>query len=96
MFKRLSHKIENVKFRLIYKLDKLDKWCWADLVMWAMGYIKFKELHHTRECLRRNEYPYCGKCEKFLPPGGRLEDVLNPIWSCEKVRWVEKEVDVVD
>jgi hypothetical protein len=34
--------------------------------------------------------PYCGKCEKFLPPEGRHENMIKPVWDSEKCMWVEE------
>jgi hypothetical protein len=69
---------ENIRFRIIYQLDKLDKWCWADLVMWALRYRPFDEVGPVRQCLR-HDGPYCGKCEKFIPPEGRSENLNHPV-----------------
>lgn len=80
-----------IRYRIIKQLDKLDRWCWADLVTWAQGYdsFSFKDIRPIRTCLW-HDGPYCGKCEKFLPPEGRHENVKNPIWDSEKCMWVEE------
>lgn len=83
---------EKLRFRIINQLDKLDRWCWADLVMWAERYRPFSEVGRVRQCMP-NGYPYCGKCEKFLPPEGQCKNLKNPEWSREKGMWIEKEVD---
>lgn len=84
---------ENLRFRIINLLDKLDRWCWADLVMWAERYRPFSEVGRVRSCMPEN-YPYCGKCEKFLPPEGRCKNLKNPEWCPEKRMWVEKDPEV--
>lgn len=86
---------ERWRFWIIGQLDKLDRWCWADLVLWAQRDKPFSEVGRIGGCLDSGNYPYCGKCEKFLPPEGRCENLKNPEWSQEKGMWVEKNLEAV-
>jgi len=63
--------IERIKFWIAKRLDKNPEYCWANLVMWSLGYrpwyILFWESHieydlKDRSCPLCSDYPYCGKC----------------------------------
>ncbi|WP_048102804.1 hypothetical protein [Methanosarcina barkeri] len=60
-----------LRFKIIYQLDKLDRYCWADLVMWAERYYYFSEVNKIGQCIGLGQEPYCGKCDKFLHNGRR-------------------------
>ena len=51
---------QSCKLRLIYLYDRLfpHRYCWADLVFWAVDDIPLDELHRPNGC------GYCGRCEK--------------------------------
>ena len=63
---------ERIKFWIAYKLNKFDKTCWANLVMWALDYdytllpntTNYKTTVWRQDCDVENEDIYCGKCQE--------------------------------
>ena len=67
----------DLKFAIARGLDKNPKYCWANLVMWALGYTPWwsilfpdsNEHNQTHlQCTESSGGAYCGKCRK----NGRL------------------------
>lgn len=53
--------------KLIIKiLDLLPHTCWANLVMWSLGYPDYFRRIFSQECRKSKEstpYAWCGKCD---------------------------------
>jgi len=67
--------IENIKYQIADWIDnRYPESCWANLVMWSMGYCSTKEMFNRDDgvwnnqiCRKSNKstpWAYCGKCEK--------------------------------
>jgi len=50
-----------IKLRIIVLLEKLG-YCWAELVVWALGYMDWGDVC-KKGCCKNQEYYYCGRCE---------------------------------
>lgn len=51
-----------IKFKLSIILDKLFGYCWADLVIWSLGYMDFIDVS-KKGCCDNQAYYYCEHCE---------------------------------
>jgi hypothetical protein len=68
--------IEKIKFKIAEHYDKKENYCWANLVVWALGYNSFLSLflknhddhNYTTQICRPDfvDYAYCGKCNKYF------------------------------
>jgi hypothetical protein len=68
--KKLELKIKMFIARL---LDKSNRYCWAELCMWGLGYGKFRERNcSSKNCrlypeYQQDGYCYCGKFKDGKP-----------------------------
>lgn len=59
--------LEQIRFKIALYLNRNPKACWANLVMWAIGYQTFTETFDksgnwkARIC---DDMAYCGKCRE--------------------------------
>jgi len=60
---------QKIKFQIIEYIDKLDKYCWSDLVGWALG-GPWANVGLVGQCAEAKEYNYCGKCDSDPPEEG--------------------------
>lgn len=57
-----KHEID-VRFKIIYLMNKHhDKYCWSDLVSWALRYRTWEDVNYKGRCMDHGERPYCGNC----------------------------------
>jgi hypothetical protein len=47
-------------------LCNIEDMCWADLVMWALGYTDFEDCYGQFCRPPKAPYAYCGKCDKYF------------------------------
>lgn len=78
-YRKLRHEVslmEKLKLSIARRLDKNPKYCWANLIMWALGHRKWysilsersNEYDYTSLSCTEKEGAYCGKCRE----SGRL------------------------
>lgn len=66
---KLKNKMfESIKFVIADYLNRSDKYCWTELVMWCQGYRKLKETKCGLNCKKEINSPplYSCYCGKFL------------------------------
>ena len=71
----LHHKKETFKEYIAYFILDRFNYCWADLVMWYMGYSEWGDVGKVtpEQCI---ECAYCGKYLRYLSEGERKEEGL--------------------
>ena len=53
--------------KYLNKLGKGYRYCWADLVLWALGYQKLADCSKAGSACLKDIYTYCGKCAELFP-----------------------------
>lgn len=61
-------KATNRRFNFAESMN-INSACWADLVMWSLGYSKFEDCFNQSCRPPRAPYAYCGKCDKYFQIG---------------------------
>ncbi|MCA1008971.1 hypothetical protein LCL87_24945 [Rhodococcus hoagii] len=67
---------EKLRWKIAHHLNKLQRFCWSDLVMWALGWhkrdgVSLRDLQGGSSlCKREAAQPGCScNCGKFRGPG---------------------------
>jgi len=70
MYRVINHidfpNVSTKRQSFIEDLNKLPELCWANLVMWSLGYYDFPDLIEDGVSCDPDD-PYCGKCAREFP-----------------------------